>query len=152
MEQEAADTRTPVLAIFDIDRFKQINDTYGHAAGDRALQMIARVCADSWSAPDIVARIGGEEFAVLSLVDDPQTAIDAANRMRQRIESMTIPFEGTGFSMTVSIGIAVATRDKSATMDTLLLRADKLLYRAKLAGRNCVMSDLDSEASSLLVQ
>jgi len=152
LEQVTGNEQTPVLAIFDIDRFKQINDTYGHAAGDRALQMIARVCADIWSAPDIVARIGGEEFAVLSVVDDPQTAIDAANRMRQRIESMTIPIGNTGFSMTVSIGIAVAIRDKSATMETLLLRADKLLYRAKLAGRNCVMSDLDPEASSLLVQ
>jgi diguanylate cyclase (GGDEF)-like protein len=152
MEQMTGNKPTPVLAIFDVDRFKQINDTYGHAAGDRALQMIARVCADIWTAPDIVARIGGEEFAVLSVVDDPKTAIDAANRMRQRIESMTIPIENNGFSMTVSIGIAVTTRDKSATMDTLLLRADKLLYRAKLAGRNCVMSDLDPQASSLLEQ
>ena len=97
-----------------------------------------------WQASDIVARIGGEEFAVLTYVDDARDAIEAADRFRRRVESMVMSIEGTRFTMTLSFGIAVANESEPASLDSLLLRADKLLYLAKLGGRNRVMSDAET--------
>jgi diguanylate cyclase (GGDEF)-like protein len=144
MSHARPDAGRPALIMFDADRFKQINDTFGHAAGDHALQMLASVCNEIWGPSDIVARIGGEEFAVLTYVDDPRDAIEAADRFRRRVESMVMNIEGTRFTMTLSFGIAVANENEPASLDSLLLRADKLLYLAKLAGRNRVMSDTET--------
>jgi diguanylate cyclase (GGDEF)-like protein len=144
MSRALPDAGRPALIMFDADRFKQINDTFGHAAGDHALQMVASVCNEMWQASDIVARIGGEEFAVLTYVDDARDAIEAADRFRRRVESMVMSIEGTRFTMTLSFGIAVANESEPASLDSLLLRADKLLYLAKLGGRNRVMSDAET--------
>jgi diguanylate cyclase (GGDEF)-like protein len=143
------DAGKPALIMFDADRFKQINDTFGHAAGDHALQMVANVCNEIWRPSDIVARIGGEEFAVLTYVDHAQDAIDAAERFRRRVESMVMSVEGTRFTMTLSFGIAVANENEPASLDALLLRADKLLYLAKLAGRNRVVSDAETSGRTV---
>jgi diguanylate cyclase (GGDEF)-like protein len=140
---------TPALIMFDADRFKQINDTFGHAAGDHALQMVASVCNEMWKPSDIVARIGGEEFAVLTYVDDARDAIEAADRFRRRVESMAMSMEGARFTMTLSFGIAVANEREPASLDSLLLRADKLLYLAKLAGRNRVVSDVETSGREI---
>jgi diguanylate cyclase (GGDEF)-like protein len=131
-----------VLIMFDADRFKHLNDTHGHAAGDLALQTIGRLCSDAWPRPDIAARIGGEEFAVLTDVRDPQDAIDAANALRRGLASTVMVLDdGQRIGVTLSFGIAVAADTGRETLDALLLRADRLLYSAKQGGRNRVVSD-----------
>jgi diguanylate cyclase (GGDEF)-like protein len=136
-----------VLIMFDADRFKQINDSLGHAAGDLALQTIGRLCSEIWRQPDIVARLGGEEFAVLTKVDDASEAIGAANELRRRLASTALELDGVRFAVTLSFGISLASQTGRETLDALLLRADKLLYSAKLGGRNCIVSDIESSTS-----
>ena len=136
-----------VLIMFDADRFKQINDTLGHAAGDLALQTIGRLCSEIWHQADIVARLGGEEFAVLTKVDDASEAINAANELRTRLASTAMELDGVRFTVTLSFGISLASQTGRETLDALLLRADKLLYSAKLGGRNCIVSDIESSTS-----
>jgi diguanylate cyclase (GGDEF)-like protein len=136
-----------VLIMFDADRFKQINDTLGHAAGDLALQTIGRLCSEIWHKPDIVARLGGEEFAVLTKVDDASEAVGAANELRRRLASTALELDGVRFTVTLSFGISLASQTGRETLDALLLRADKLLYSAKLGGRNCIVSDIESSTS-----
>jgi diguanylate cyclase (GGDEF)-like protein len=136
-----------VLIMFDADRFKQINDTLGHAAGDLALQAIGRLCSEIWRQPDIVARLGGEEFAVLTKVDDASEAIGAANELRRRLASTALELDGVRFAVTLSFGISLASQSGRETLDALLLRADKLLYSAKLGGRNCIVSDIENSTS-----
>jgi diguanylate cyclase (GGDEF)-like protein len=136
-----------VLIMFDADRFKQINDTLGHAAGDLALQTIGRLCSEIWRQPDIVARLGGEEFAVLTKVDDASEAVGTANELRRRLASTALELDGVRFTVTLSFGISLASQTGRETLDALLLRADKLLYSAKLGGRNCIVSDIESSTS-----
>jgi diguanylate cyclase (GGDEF)-like protein len=136
--------REPYLALvmFDIDHFKQINDTYGHAAGDRALQRVADLCRKTWRETDIVARIGGEEFAALIGVQDCAQAVGTSQRLRAMLSQTKVAVDqNDGFTVTASFGIAFATRANSPDMASLLKRADGQLYRAKLAGRDRVEVD-----------
>ncbi|MFM0593507.1 GGDEF domain-containing protein [Paraburkholderia dilworthii] len=144
-EQNAA---APELALimFDLDHFKKINDTYGHDTGDRALQIVATLCRETCRPSDIVARWGGEEFAVLSRVHDAAQALAIADRLRRRIRETRIPFEGgEGFTMTASFGVAFGLASASACdsgdVGRLFRRADRLLYQAKEAGRDRVVAD-----------
>ena len=143
----ATGAQQQVLIMFDADRFKQINDTLGHAAGDLALQTIGTLCSEIWRQPDIAARLGGEEFAVLTMVDDASEAIAAANELRRRLASTALELDGVRFTVTLSFGISLASQTGRETLDALLLRADKLLYSAKLGGRNCIVSDIESSTS-----
>ncbi|CAJ0795171.1 hypothetical protein LMG7141_03053 [Ralstonia condita] len=138
------------LVMFDIDHFKRINDTYGHAVGDEALRAVARLCRTDGQSPDTVARIGGEEFAVMAWADSQEQARLLAERLRQRIAGMTVP-TGADVScrMTASFGVAVAQTAEQPSLETLLRRADDLLYAAKLAGRNCVMTDAPAPSRDL---
>ena len=147
LSRRAGTQAKQVLIMFDADRFKQINDTLGHAAGDLALQTIGRLCSEIWHQPDIVARLGGEEFAVLTRVDDAFEAVAAANELRRRLASTALELDGVRFTVTLSFGISLATQTGRGTLDALLLRADKLLYSAKLGGRNCIVSDIESSTS-----
>jgi diguanylate cyclase (GGDEF)-like protein len=129
---------TPLTALtFDIDRFKAINDTYGHFAGDEALARIARACQATLRQFDRLGRTGGEEFLVLL----PDTALDAAlpiaERLRQQAESLSFEDLAPGLRITLSIGVA-ALRSDEASLESLTRRADAALYRAKQAGRNRV--------------
>ncbi|HJV96254.1 MAG TPA: GGDEF domain-containing protein [Albitalea sp.] len=130
------------LIMFDIDHFKRINDTYGHAVGDEALRTVARLCRTDGPSADVVARIGGEEFAAMVWVDSLAQAHHLAERLRRRIAELSVP-TGTDVPcrMTASFGVAVAYAADHASLESLLKRADHLLYAAKLAGRNCVMTD-----------
>lgn len=125
------------LLMLDLDYFKQINDTYGHAGGDAVL----RVFADCLRAPlrkvDLVSRLGGEEFAMLLPGTHPDNARLLAERLRQRIGEMTIAFGEHRISVAVSIGVA-ALSAHDASPDDALGRADKALYAAKHGGRNRV--------------
>ena len=139
-ERESADGRSVCIALFDLDRFKLINDTHGHLAGDAviraAIDTIKQFCRES----DLVGRYGGEEF-VLCLPDTSlQHARDTAQRICKALADSTVKYEGQRIPVTVSIGVAALKRGES--IEQWLSRADKALYEAKRLGRNrCVAAD-----------
>lgn len=124
------------VLILDIDRFKSINDTMGHQAGDRCLRLVAEVILQNVRSADRTGRIGGEEFVVMMPDTDSQTALAVGERLREAIAAATFAPAGA-YPLTVSIGMAVATA--SDTVDSLLARADRALYQAKHAGRNRIV-------------
>lgn len=132
----------PVLAfiLFDIDNFKNVNDTYGHASGDIALKSVADLCRKIWRQSDIVARVGGEEFAVLCHTGNAAEAVEMAERMRSAISAEQITAEdGAVFTLTASFGVAYAHWEHAADASRLFHVADELLYQSKLNGRNQVL-------------
>ena len=123
---------------FDIDHFKRINDTYGHAAGDLLLQQLAQRCRELLRPGDRIARIGGEEFAVLADVAQPTDALALAERLRQGIAETPFAVGPTeALPVTASFGVAVTPRLAEGVPVRLLAQADAALYRAKHRGRNC---------------
>ncbi|TBR39358.1 MULTISPECIES: GGDEF domain-containing protein [Dyella] len=131
----------PLVALIamDIDHFKSVNDTWGHESGDRALLRLASVCRESVRAEDIVARLGGEEFAIMLRVQTPADARSLADKLRDRLHEEIIDTEeGASFRITSSFGVAHATRDGAADLAELLRVADGLLYQAKKNGRDRV--------------
>lgn len=125
------------LLMFDLDRFKQINDTHGHAVGDDVLRATSRALAADLRPFDRLFRIGGEEFAAILSGSDGAAARMAAERLRQAVAAQTITIGGTAIQATVSVGVAIATAGSQP--DTLIRAADAALYRAKEAGRNQVV-------------
>ncbi|NCP22571.1 MAG: diguanylate cyclase [Erythrobacter sp.] len=123
-------------AIFDIDRFKSINDTYGHAVGDAVIAEVARRALAAFRARDLVGRIGGEEFGVILPAANRTEAMDACARMRAAIEAKPITIGRKAIPVTVSIGVA-QLRVQEDTV-SLMARADEALYLAKNGGRNLV--------------
>ncbi|MBV2130429.1 tetratricopeptide repeat-containing diguanylate cyclase [Arsukibacterium indicum] len=124
------------LIVFDIDLFKQINDQYGHAAGDKVLSAIAQCCQEQIRQQDILARIGGEEFALFLPGCALADAEDIAEQCRHSLEQLVIPFEDQHIQITASFGVATSS---NADFDSLLKQADDALYRAKTGGRNRIM-------------
>lgn len=128
----AGDVRPLSVLIIDIDHFKQINDTRGHDAGDRALQLFAKLMQEASLSGDLVCRYGGEEFCVL-MAGEPNAVTNFDQRMRARLASAV--FEALGHQLTYSAGLVTRTpADKQ--ISELLLRADQALYHAKATGRN----------------
>ena len=126
------------LIMLDIDRFKQINDTYGHGAGDIALATVAAALRDTLRKSDGVGRIGGDEFAILL----PNTPIDDAGRLAERLRANVAALQleaggGSALQVTLSIGVA-APQPVEQTLQVVLERADQGLYHAKERGRNRV--------------
>ena len=121
----------------DLDHFKKINDTHGHAAGDMVLKHFAGVLQEELRKNDIAGRIGGEEFAVVLSGATLVSATLFAERMRQRMVGQTLTIAGQPLAVTVSIGIAVMLAS-DAHVEAVLSRSDSALYRAKDAGRNCI--------------
>jgi diguanylate cyclase (GGDEF)-like protein/PAS domain S-box-containing protein len=140
------------LILFDADFFKLVNDTYGHAGGDTVLRRMAAILVDTARAIDFVARIGGEEFAILLPSTGIDGAEDLANRIRVRIESEVLSFDGREICYTVSAG--VSAMDATVTgLDVLMKRADQALYAAKRQGRNRVVrADQHGSDASLAAQ
>jgi diguanylate cyclase (GGDEF)-like protein len=131
--------RAAVLML-DLDHFKDFNDRYGHPAGDEALRVFAQLLETSIREQDLAARYGGEEFAVYLAGLGMSEAAEVAERIRERIETTIIPLgPGKTGRLTVSIGIAAAP-DDGVELVTLLRAADEALYRAKLGGRNRVVT------------
>ena len=125
---------TPLsLVIVDVDHFKIINDTYGHATGDKVLQAIAALLTQSARAIDVVARIGGEEFAVILPNTDAASASVVAERMRAAVAN------DAELNMSLTISLGIATLLKQETASSLFVRADKAMYAAKDGGRNRVV-------------
>ncbi|MBT13859.1 MAG: hypothetical protein CMI02_17700 [Oceanospirillaceae bacterium] len=125
-----------VVMLADIDHFKRINDTWGHAAGDQALMHIASLLSANLRGSDLVARYGGEEFLMIVHTDDLASATLLAEGIRRLIEVTPLSEE---LAVTMSIGLAQASEhDESAT--DAVRRADDKLYEAKTSGRNRVLS------------
>lgn len=136
--------RSISILVLDIDHFKKINDSWGHAAGDEALKAFAGACRKALREPDILGRIGGEEFAVAL----PNTRLDEARmiaeRLRRHVEQASVPLpQGEAIRFTVSIGVATSVRSsvnrgERPEIRLLLALADGALYRSKAEGRNRV--------------
>lgn len=125
------------IVAFDIDRFKQINDSFGHAAGDQALANLGAACVQCLRESDVFGRIGGDEFALILPHTDRRAALDVATRLCAAVAGM--PFEPDGTAHPVSASFGVSTLDLSTTtIEELLAHADAALYQAKAEGRNRV--------------
>ncbi len=131
------------LLMLDIDNFKQINDTYGHQAGDYVLRELAKVIKEQLRARDLIARYGGEEFAVLLPGVTFSQAIRIAERIRKAVEKHLFKYEDRDIPVTVSVGVAVMRDGLDET--SIVEKADQALYLAKKSGKNCVKTDLDVE-------
>ncbi|WP_129672079.1 diguanylate cyclase [Candidatus Chloroploca sp. Khr17] len=131
--------RPLALMMFDIDHFKQVNDRFGHPAGDLVLQEVARVTIEQMRSADVIGRYGGEEFIVLL----PNTGLDAAmttaERLREQISQLEVVTERGVITVTVSIGVAEHL-PSDESIERLIDRVDQALYAAKAQGRNCVVS------------
>ncbi|GAB2803050.1 hypothetical protein GCM10027040_34060 [Halomonas shantousis] len=135
---EAADHTVSRLSliIFDIDHFKEINDTWGHAAGDLVLACVGEICRTTLRGQDVFGRIGGEEFALVLSGQSLNEAVILAERLRKKFEGVRVEFHGHWLHFTVSFGAAERHTDEG--MESLLHRTDMGLYAAKRNGRNRV--------------
>jgi diguanylate cyclase (GGDEF)-like protein len=140
VERAARDGSRLGLILMDVDHFKKFNDTYGHMAGDRVLQAVARTLDDNVRKVDYVARYGGEEFVVIAPATDIDGLTLLADRLRTAIETTPLPWEGRVLRVTVSIGVSVLEKITNVADAALALlsEADELMYAAKSAGRNRV--------------
>ena len=126
-----------VVAIVDLDNFKPINDTHGHAVGDIVLKQFAERAKTVLREGDVLARWGGEEFLLLSTTNQPATALAVVERLRQHIASTPVVLtDGNAIRYTVSIGLAPRHAEESTP--SIIERADSALYRAKSSGRDRV--------------
>lgn len=125
------------LILADVDNFKTVNDTWGHEVGDIVLQSIARTLAEGVRAVDVCSRFGGEEIAILLPQTSLQGAAELADRLRKAVEAKPIMAQGNEISVTVSCGVSCYP-DGVLTKEALFAAADRALYEAKSAGRNCV--------------
>jgi diguanylate cyclase (GGDEF)-like protein len=136
-----------VLLLIDADHFKKINDGFGHLVGDEALLAIAAAIGRATRRSDIVARVGGEEFAAFLVGASDQEAATVAERIRREVEVTRFEANGAGpIPLTVSIGGAICVRD--ATVSELMRAADCRLYAAKRAGRNRIIFGDDLPAAA----
>jgi len=136
----------PLSCLFiDVDHFKNINDTYGHANGDLILKQVAHTIRQTLRVTDVVGRYGGEEFTALLTETEETQALEVAERIRQRIENHPPEFPGQKTPITVSIGVSGLrfpldhTKSIAEVGASLIATADDALYQAKQAGRNCII-------------
>ena len=138
--EAAARTGEPFcLAMTDIDFFKKVNDTFGHAAGDEVLIEMSRRVIDHVRSVDTVARLGGEEFVAVLPDTEEEVALVVAERLRYTMAAEMFEMKAAGTSETVTISIGVAMLQGDDSLDSLMNRADEALYAAKGAGRNLVV-------------
>lgn len=133
------------LLLLDLDRFKEINDTYGHPAGDQALRAVGETIRSEVRQGDLVARVGGDELAVLLPGADEREVMEVAERIRDRLTTLTVSVKTTGNASAILTGIpasfgAAVYPEVAGTMDQLVLAADNALLTAKRAGRNRIIS------------
>lgn len=132
------------LAVWDVDFFKKVNDTYGHKAGDKVLKTIAQLLVQRIRATDFLARFGGEEFVMLLPGTKEEETLRLVNELRKQVEECGFHYHGTAVKITVSCGVSSFHADD--TLEHVFERADKALYRAKKNGRNqCVIASVRSD-------
>lgn len=129
------------LVLFDIDRFKAVNDVYGHDVGDRVIIAVAAKMAEVFQDEHLIARIGGEEFAILIVKLTSSERVELAERCRQTIERQPILLDTEILHVTVSGG--VAEKDDYRSYEALFKACDQALYMAKASGRNCILHTRD---------
>jgi diguanylate cyclase (GGDEF)-like protein/PAS domain S-box-containing protein len=137
------------VLMMDLDHFKHINDTHGHAGGDEVLRRFVAIAKEHLRATDILGRIGGEEFAILLPETDAAGAFVLAERIRQTVSDTAVCWDGKVIHVSVSQGISCLDRSDDNIHD-LVSRADKALYAAKAQGRNCTMAAASPTSSPLL--
>jgi diguanylate cyclase (GGDEF)-like protein len=137
LEQALADRRSAALLLFDLDRFKEVNDTAGHQTGDLVLKAFCDLVTATIGRRDLFGRLGGEEFACLLADVSTAQALQIAERLRREFAAMD--FDGFDAHVTVSAGVAMAS-ETGRSLAALLATADRALYRAKAEGRNRVAS------------
>jgi diguanylate cyclase (GGDEF)-like protein len=135
--QQAEKPQPAAVLLLDLDHFKSINDRFGHAIGDRVLQVFAQTAAANLRTTDLLGRLGGEEFAVLLCNVGRERALVAAERIRSTFAEVALEVDGRPVSATVSVGVALCD-GKKVDVPGLLVQADQALYRAKERGRNRV--------------
>ena len=124
----------------DIDRFKEINDTYGHITGDAVLRMVAGTLSENIRAYDLAARWGGEEFLLVIAHVAGKRLIKIANKLRTLVKNSFVERDGRIISVSVTMGATMASPEE--TLESLVKRADALMYAGKMSGRNCVIHDV----------
>lgn len=129
--------RSRAVIMFDIDHFKQINDTHGHAAGDHLLRAIAEALRPQLREADILGRLGGEEFSLILMDADLSQGLAIAERLRQLIAAIMVMVDGQPVRCTASFGVSTC-KDDSRSLEVLLREADQALFEAKREGRNRV--------------
>lgn len=134
------------LFLVDLDRFKDLNDSYGHPAGDEVLKGVARRMRSVLRDADLLARFGGEEFVVVLPSTPLEGAIQSAERVREAIAGQPFEVDGQQISVTASFGVSAYRADALMTPEWLVKEADLALYEAKRAGRNCVRAAGDESA------
>ncbi len=128
------------MLMIDIDRFKLVNDTYGHSVGDEALIHLVSNIKKSVRMQDLYGRYGGEEFTILLAETDSSEAFEIAERLREFVANNPLQTHNHTIKMTVSIGVATAAGIEKPTLENLLNQADIAMYQAKAAGRNCTQA------------
>ena len=159
MERAKRSEQVLSLIIFDIDHFKNFNDTYGHQIGDTALVHISKILKETMRTSDILARYGGEEFAVILVPDPkveqtPEIVKGIAERLRKNVEMSPLNCLDKQLKMTISVGTASWAGEKKVDKDELIKRADVAMYASKHNGRNrvCTWEELDKEAINSLLK
>lgn len=130
--------RPLALILFDIDHFKNVNDTHGHLVGDQVLRILTEKVTKTTRSTDFVCRYGGEEFVVLMPEAGREEALAMAERLREMVSGITVVAAAGTLSMTISLGVSTLGSAEGETLEDLLSRADKAMYEAKAAGRNTV--------------
>jgi diguanylate cyclase (GGDEF)-like protein len=137
LKRQSTDPRPTAVMLLDLDNFKSINDRFGHAIGDRALQIFAQATAACMRRFDLFGRLGGEEFAAVLFDTTHERALAIGEQIRASFAEATRDVDGRPVAATVSIGIVIS-QDAALDLSALLAQADHALYRAKDNGRNCV--------------
>jgi len=140
LERGRREGASVAFALLDLDHFKQINDRYGHAAGDQALRAFSAAVKLRLRGSDVLGRMGGEEFGLVLPMTDAPGAQRLVEQVRAAVEALTLQTsEGVSFGMTVSAGVVVAASDSGLNASRVYMLADRELYRAKALGRNRVV-------------
>lgn len=131
------------LLIIDIDHFKRVNDKHGHPAGDKVLSSLAAILESKVRTQDVVARVGGEEFAVMLPDTSPPKAMELAQRLRRAVEISAFKISGTqALKVTISVGLASSNASRSTKAENYYAAADRALFHAKHRGRNRVEQEI----------
>jgi diguanylate cyclase (GGDEF)-like protein len=141
LKEEVIQTKTAsysssAVVVIDVDKFKLFNDTYGHLAGDQVLEKLSQVIRQSVRPNDVPSRFGGEEFTLMLPRTDSSTAMMIAERLRNSVANMRVPWEVTLPQVTISLGVFSFDKDSNLEPIDILRRADEALYISKATGRN----------------